>query len=166
MKLTDRVAKFFKGAYKDTSAELNESLESAPKMTVFLGGVGVVATLVNPLTPVAVANYLVLRNAQRKEHEQLMQDIRDAHSTGQNLDQFRTDLSSFKPGRVKEYYSRGTKNEKEDRKVHSAALGGTGVLDVLGTGGIGLAIGGVNAYMEARERNKLIDRLQGNGPRM
>lgn len=165
MKLTERLKKFFGDTVNDTRAELAESLEESPKTTIFLGGLGLAATVVNPLAPAAVANYLVLRSAQRKEHEQLMQDIRDAHSTGQDLERFRTNLKSFGPGRVKEYYTRGTKDEKDNRKLHTSAMGGTGILDVLGTGGIGLAVGGYKAYMQARERNKLIDRLQGNGPR-
>ncbi|GAB5388817.1 MAG: hypothetical protein Alpg2KO_17850 [Alphaproteobacteria bacterium] len=161
----NRLRKFFGKEIKDAYQGGKDMAKNRPVTAAILGGLTVVGTAVNPAFPVGIAGMFASNKALMDDHKRLVAEIKEAHANGENLDRFKTDLSSFKPDRVKDYYGRGNDDQKTNRQGRNIMAGVGTAIEVATVGGVSLVFNGLDFYFTARDRNKLIERLKSEPPK-
>lgn len=161
--MSNRLGKFFSKELKENFQHGKSFARKHPGWTAVLGGLTAMATVVNPLAPEGIAGFVATNKSLEDDHSRLVKEIKAAHERGEALGKYRTNLKSFSPDRIKDYYSRGSEDEKAARKGRNILTGAGVAAEIACDFGVGAAVNGVQAYFMARDRNRLIDRLERDG---
>ncbi|GAB5387210.1 MAG: hypothetical protein Alpg2KO_01780 [Alphaproteobacteria bacterium] len=165
--MSNRVIDFFSKGVSEAWTNTKKYYKENPTRGKLAIAGGLVGMIVDPQAPIGVPAALVSIEADKRRHEKLMGEIREAAAEGKSLEGYKLKLENFGPDRIKDSYSRGGKQEQETRLKRTATWLGGGVVEVLATGGLGAAISAGFSAHRARKRDKLVRELEGrSGPSM